>query len=1626
MKASISRLRSSTRRGIALLTVLALLTLTSILILAFFSISQTELRSTSAYAAGAEAQQVAKTAVDLVMHQIRAATQDSGAAWASQPGMIRAWGKHGGSETVAGYKLYSDNVMTVRDTMGASGKVPAAFSRALYEDFADLQDWDLKRNKDVFVDLNEPILRAHVDEIGRERVKVYYPIVDPRAYVKGAEQELVSLGDWETPSTNLEDKNVEVEGFYFETNSVRRSRYPRMSGEKIDHFVGLPMPVRWLYQLKDGTLGTLDRVSAVPKFEKVSGDGTPSQANPIVARIAFWTDDESCKLNVNTAAGGSPWDTPRAGGITDREDFAAKPPVQKEFQRYPGHPATTSLAPVLFPNRPRAGRAGGVDVATAHEKIYEMIPRVQPGGSKGGLDFWTTNQPPIVDVDRDRLYATIDEFLFHATRKNLQGLREPQDAAGSWGQLDGEFLDRTKFFLTTASRSPEVTVFNTPRISVWPTYYEPNYSRYLSSSYYTQFDKQIRFCAEIGSPPNQFGDQYHFQRKEADSPTEDYDMIPRNKELFSYLLWLMDQDIPGIGASIQDKYGSQDTHQIATQIFDYIRCINLFDDMVFEDNKQAAQTRWTDNVKDHLAFTNNRVSEGDKMQVHKGHGQVTPIEIGSSKGFGRFYTINEVGIAFIATASIPDPAQEPGIRVSDGEKQDDEANASHILGGKRVWNHGFHASNSAAWTRYPWQLPADVVNWDDNESKNFNLKPPFDFTNVPPFSDVELRTWTADAIVQKYWWDGRTLDTSKAADQNIIAKQQVIAGVYGVDPSVFEMEKTRLQMKDRYNYILNKRNWNYTLERDRPLQFPGDCRVQAILLFSMFSPSKGWTAINPDYRLKVQISGFSVNGNALFDPVYTPSTFDYRPPASIVRHWNQRPMGGLLEPRSFLVGQGSGASLNDQMSRYTPDFEYWKDEMKADFPEASPTYFDRVGSADKSITEYPWVSRPITIQAAGEFNFDGGTVELELYSGGGHGAPSGAVEPSQPTQKVKVVMEACKPPRPKISKGSGGQVQDGVRRENTQTNCRETWCFSHQGAFIDSGGRLGTHPGDSRRGNLGQDVHYRGAVIYGGGTMGHADGKMDVVRSYVIPHGDYRLTAAKKELTSEGSNPDFVPHVGYNDTNNAANFPPSNEIYAATAFSTTSHSGGYGRDEMHIEYQDYKRERPSRQNINLLVTQRTSPDYEPRLEAAVPRNMRPNPNSPAREEYASLWGDWDNTTAIEKDGCFINKPDEGNSRNIAMKDYVNENWRRYGYAPRQFLPYFTEPHQQEAPGASFFSPNRIMPGPGMLGSLPTGVVSNKPWQTLLFRPLPSSSKIHPGAEKPKDHYLLDFFWMPVVEPWSISEPFSTAGKVNMNYALQPFAHIKRASGIIGAMYAEQMLTIPSDQQRDYKVSWGFGSGYKYLSNTGGTLHNTSLRSWIDHKETLKQFDSKFAYPDGPRIVPSLENQGDIFRTASELCEMWLVPDPILPPAGSTLSHDFTLTDIANWWDPDNANGFTLVGDNSRERPYTTLLARLTTKSNTFQVHYRAQIIKQSPMSPTNAGQRRDEEEYKTFDSDVDGVLAEYRGSTIIERFIDPNDDDDELPDYAKLADSNALRLGNFKSLDQFYRFRVVSEKRFAP
>ena len=142
------------------------------------------------------------------------------------------------------------------------------------------------------------------------------------------------------------------------------------------------MPTQWLYVLQDGAVTAPDGTGANGTIAAQLWSGlnsaAPTASNPIVGRIAFWTDDETSKININTAGGdqqnragagapafvgqpatspggsdspGSFWDIPRTESAED-QSLAECQLVQGEYQRYPGHPATVALS-TLFPSLTR-------------------------------------------------------------------------------------------------------------------------------------------------------------------------------------------------------------------------------------------------------------------------------------------------------------------------------------------------------------------------------------------------------------------------------------------------------------------------------------------------------------------------------------------------------------------------------------------------------------------------------------------------------------------------------------------------------------------------------------------------------------------------------------------------------------------------------------------------------------------------------------------------------------------------------------------------------------------------------------------------------------------------------------------------------------------------------------------------------------------------------------------------------------------------------------------------------------------------------------------------------------------------------------------------------------------------
>ncbi len=326
---------------------------------------------------------------------------------------------------------------------------------------------------------------------------------------------------------------------------------------------------------------------------------------------------------------------------------------------------------------------------------------------------------------------------------------------------------------------------------------------------------------------------------------------------------------------------------------------------------------------------------------------------------------------------------------------------------------------------------------------------------------------------------------------------------------------------------------------------------------------------------------------------------------------------------------------------------------------------------------------------------------------------------------------------------------------------------------------------------------------------------------------------------------------------------------------------------------------------------------------------------------------------------------------------------------------------------TLFSPNRQFPSAVMFGSLPTGVKRNQPWQTLLFRParsyLPGDTN-HPGAAsggQPADHLILDNFWMPVVEPYAISEPFSTAGKINLNHQIAPFNYITRNSGIRAVL--EGTLITALNPAAVPSNSLTVARRYKQPGDNEDTFtrgaRGISFRFGIDAENTLKLMDEYVTSKNRP------------FISASEICEIPLVPDR--NDNGSTFA---TATDTASSLETKLAtfwNSHKLTGDNSLERPYAHIYPRVTTKSNTYTVHVRAQRLQVS-QAGLAAGQ---------FGTGKGAVTGEFIGAFTIERYLDPNSDS-----LVKDNGSGNLIPANENEAGAFlgpYKFRVLNTRQLS-
>lgn len=392
-------------------------------------------------------------------------------------------------------------------------------------------------------------------------------------------------------------------------------------------------------------------------------------------------------------------------------------------------------------------------------------------------------------------------------------------------------------------------------------------------------------------------------------------------------------------------------------------------------------------------------------------------------------------------------------------------------------------------------------------------------------------------------------------------------------------------------------------------------------------------------------------------------------------------------------------------------------------------------------------------------------------------------------------------------------------------------------------------------------------------------------------------------------------------------------------------------------------------------------------------------------------GDWDTGPFVLRDGPYCNKADEGT--------------KPHSVGGADITPYLGDDYQHQdyqLQGTTFFSPNRQIPSAVMFGSLPTGVLANKPWQTLLFRPAkyylpggtgqPGNSIEHPGSARygPPDHLMLDLFWMPVVEPYAISEPFATSGKINLNHQIVPFTNIRRDTGLRAVLKSVKITAMNPNQP----VSNGdqpYIYNYKSMSTAGKNSGNNGAwgviaRRSIDLDNTLKQITDRL-------------DRNKPFVSASEICDIPLIPRdvplvsglpaPMKPhvPAGFSASTSLSNFDstLKTFWDQHK-----LTGDNALEKPYAYIYPRLTTRSNSYTVHVRVQTLRKNSA---------DSGKY-VFRNARDQVSGEFRGSFLLDRYLDPN--------LANLVDINGNPTAETDPNAALgpYRFRVVSSKQFTP
>ncbi len=1706
------------RKAMALVMVVTTVALMSMLIIAIFSVTRTEYKSTQSYIASRSAKQLADLAVVFTEAQLQNAQNIATGSFsrtihATQPGMVRVYQANG--DFLRAHKLYSSSQMVITsnneaDIFNSANQIPA--------------EWNSALNQARFVDLNEPVVRPGLTA---GAMAVYFPIIDPRAAYNGT-------------NPNNGQTMVAVEGFSYTKatpaigagGTVTYNEVVTTADAGADpNKMRLPMPVEWIYVLRDGTTGALN---ASNKFVSADGATVPSASNPIIGRVAFWTDDESCKVNVNTASEPTFFAPPYFYHQRDSK-WANFPPASGEYQRYPGHPATVALSSVLAPGLTMdvyAANAKVSDIVSTKDAIYRLIPKIAVGGSTSGTkpfvkdDFSASNGETdvgsLIDITnsrKERLFASVDEMLFadgitdstynYNTNNGRVASSIALPGSGSRYLFDHDTLERSRFFLTASSRSPEFSIHGLPRIAMWPL---PDES--LGQTRRTSFDTMIALCATLRSKSAgaAVNNSYIFRRAQPRDSTFDVTgssseyggstSLSRNSKLLDYLYAEMSNlQYPltsslGSGNNFGDKYGSDNVAQLAIMFFDYIRCTNLYDGVLARGNdgfspysgisslsgtalNQAMYNTGENIASERLTFTEQRVTpkasgglnDGQAQvgssylssyaTVFPGHGQVSPARWQRSggqvvKGMGRMFTLSEIGFQFICTGDgYTNPTDKYAVNC--GGVLTGGGNAPKGLARKENNQAPLTTPSGASGydsVVYPPPAPTNGNPYLDYKRWYSNF-PPLDGTDTPPYGGGKL---------------------------------------YGCDPAV--------AAKHPYFHPgYQPSNWNMTLNVNTPLK-EGEKRVQAMLSLEFFCPMSGWTKMYPEWAIMLDgefIRSIKLNGTPLFptgqDVIVKSNGNVYETGSS-----GSYPLGGHVGP-SIISGGRSGpgwsAAIGDDTNPYVTG------SARAGDPSA---YNSNPGSNNNyhdGLNNWGLISTFVTVGRNDPMLLSFGKRELVVKIYNKH---KRAGQTGQEVQSISVAVDDAYVPVPALVYSSNerflngqavteplGRAEisyyywvDSYGRESFHRSVQAPhwWCFNRMGCLNRMAGTLNKNykgptglPVSTRQlylvaphantdlsgpsdqlttGRLDTNGGFLSSVSNGsanfdttGGTSiplipvelsqnyantggsnndvirdarGNPWTGSDVIRTFVPAVGDYRLAAARYNVPSSM----WMKHPVWQKFASAPPLDQPRSIHSFTSHWANSEPGCL---------------LPGDTNLRNYAVIGMSKNQQ--LVSGAPYSDSRVPDLPPDDAWAATansFGDFDNGIGNARDGAYVNKPDEGNFFAGVTNRYSVNKFYRSGYF------YNAWQNSDDWRTGIYMTPNRMVSSAVSFGSLPTGVWgggnsstsaisgsvsyndNSQPWQTLLFRPHASSNANygkgvtpgHPGDNNPRDHYLLDLFFMPVVEPYAISEPLSVAGRLNLNYQIVPFTNITRATGMYAVMKGEFMTAIPlgdTDNAKNYQTAATSGM----WSSTGDRFWDEGSNSkyWhrpVDVAKTLYQFDQKFRHT-ATGSNHNLSRYRGLFRSASQICEMHLIPDV----SNGASSGGENLGSIANINSSTSGTNLQSVmeqfwqnhpgtGDNTRERPYSNIYPRVTTRSNTFRVHMRAQVITKARSTAPD-----------TMDPNKDAILGEYRGSALIERYIDPTDVSNPLPDYG--ASSNPL---GEKPLDYYYKFRTLESKRFSP